>query len=146
MTDPGLRQSIVDEEHLRLLSLGYLISAGVTAFFSLFGLMYMFFGVVMGAAFASAAEAGTQMEGPPAMMGWFFALFGGLFFLFGAGLAVAKFLTSRYLKQRRSPVFCQVVAAISCLSIPYGTLLGVSTFIVLGRRSVADLFNRSEAI
>ncbi|WP_454827871.1 hypothetical protein [Pseudoxanthomonas wuyuanensis] len=145
MADSELRQSIVDEEQLRLLSLGYMISAGVTAFFSLFGLMYMFFGVAMGAAFMSAGEAGTQMEGPPAMMGWFFALFGGIFFLLGAGLAVAKYLTGRYLKQRRSPVFCQVVAAISCLSIPYGTLLGVSTFIVLGRRSVAGLFHRSGA-
>ncbi|KAF1719923.1 hypothetical protein [Pseudoxanthomonas wuyuanensis] len=144
MTDSELKQSIVDEEQLRLLSLGYMISAGITGLFSLLGLVYAFMGLVMGSVFSSVTQAGGAAEGaPPAMMGWVFAMFGGLFFLFGAALAVAKFLTGRFLKQRKSPVFCQVVAAVSCLSIPYGTLLGICTFIVLGRRSVAGLFGRS---
>lgn len=146
MTDSDLKQSIVDEEQLRLLSVGYMISAGITGLFSLLGLIYVFMGLVMGSVFSSVAEAGTHAGGaPPAMMGWVFAMFGGLFFLFGAALAIAKFQTGRYLKQRRSPIFCQVVAAISCLSIPYGTLLGICTFIVLGRRSVTGLFNPPEA-
>ena len=82
---------------------------------------------------------------PPQMVGWMFGLFGGLFFLFGAGMAIAKFLTGKYLGQRRSRTFCQVVAGISCLSIPFGTALGVATFLTLGKPSVSGLFGHSTA-
>lgn len=147
MTDLALKQSILDEEHLRLLSIGYYISAGISAFFSLFGLMYMFMGVMMGAILSSAVKAGQHADGmPPQMAGWMFGIFGGLFFLFGAGMAIAKFLTGKYLRQRRSRTFCQVVAGITCLSIPFGTALGVATFMVLGKPSVQNLFNRSTAV
>lgn len=37
MLDTQARQQILDEEHLRLLSIFYYVSAGTTAFFSLFG-------------------------------------------------------------------------------------------------------------
>lgn len=47
------RQSIIDEEHLKLLSLGYMISAGVAAFFSCFGLLYLIIGIVMSVAFST---------------------------------------------------------------------------------------------
>ena len=147
MTDPDLKQSILDAEHLRLLSIGYFISAGVSAFFSLFGLMYMFMGVMMGAVFSSAVKAGQHAEGmPPQVAGWVFGIFGGLFFLFGAGLAIAKFLTGKFLGQRRSRTFCQVVAGISCLSIPFGTALGVATFLTLGKPGVSALFERPTAV
>ena len=33
-----------------------------------------------------------------------------------------------------------IITAIGCLEFPYGTLLGVLTFIVLGRDSVKRLF------
>jgi hypothetical protein len=32
MPNDSLRQSIVDEEHLKLLSIGYMVSAAMTAF------------------------------------------------------------------------------------------------------------------
>lgn len=146
MTDPDLKQSILDAEHLRLLSIGYFISAGVSAFLSLFGLLYMLMGVMMGAVLSSAANT-SQHAGamPPQMAGWMFGIFGGVFFLLAAGMAIAKFLTGKYLRQRRSRTFCQVVAGISCLSIPFGTALGVATFLTLGKPSVGGLFDRSTA-
>jgi hypothetical protein len=147
VTDPDLKQSILDEEHLRLLSLGYLISAIITGLFSLLGLFYMFIGVMMGSVFASAAHTSTHADGlPPQMMGWFFAVFGGLFFVLGAALAIAKYFTGKYLKQHRKRTFCQVVAGISCLSIPYGTALGLATFLTLAKPSVSGLFDQSTAV
>jgi hypothetical protein len=38
-----------------------------------------------------------------------------------------------------------VTAAISCLEVPYGTLLGVLTFMVMARPSVRALFDLSES-
>ena len=44
------------------------------------------------------------------------------------------------LGQRRSHTLCLVAAALSCVFMPFGTLLGVCTFVVLLRPSVAPLF------
>jgi Na+/H+ antiporter NhaC len=143
MSEEDIRQSIIDEEHLKLLSLGYMVSAGVTAFYSLFALMYMFMGILMTTVFTHAAA--NASEEPPAFIGLIFAGIGLAIFIFMIALAAAKFLVARYIKRRKSRMFCMVVAGISCLGIPYGTLLGVLSFIVLERPSVAGLFSSRAA-
>ncbi len=134
------RQSIVDEEHLKLLSLGYMISAGMAAFFALFGLLYLVIGIVVSIAFANAPASAGDHEPPPDFIGWIIAGFGLLIFLFAMGVALLRFLAGRDIKQRKSRTFCMVIAALGCLEFPYGTALGVLTFVVLGRPSVVKLF------
>ena len=144
MSDELLRQSIIDEEHLKLLSLGYMISAATTAFFSLFGLMYMMIGIFMSAIISHQKEADTSTgQASPAFVGWLFAAIGLGIFLFMAVLAAAKLRTAICIKRRRSRTFCLIVAGISCLEVPYGTVLGALSFIVLGRDSVTHLFHRT---
>jgi len=141
---PGeTRQSIIDEEHLKMLSLGYLVSAGVCAFFSLLGLFYVFMGIMMSEAFSHLPEtaAETAHEPPPAFVGWIFAGFGLAIFLIAIAMAAAKFRAAWCIKHRKWRTFCMVIAALGCLEFPYGTVLGVFTFIVLGRNSVAPLFS-----
>ena len=133
------RQSIIDEEHLKLLSLGNMISAGIAAFFSLFGLFYVFMGIIMSFAI-SHAPPGKNGEPPPAFLGWIFAGIGLLIFLLAMGMAMARFGAARCIKQRKSRTFCMVIAALGCLEFPYGTALGVLSFIVLGRASVVKQF------
>jgi hypothetical protein len=58
-------------------------------------------------------------------------------------MAAAKFRVAWCIKHRKSRTFCIVIAAVGCLEIPYGTLLGVFSFFVLGRDSVAHLFTPS---
>lgn len=141
MPDEILRQSIIDEEHLKLLSLGYTVSGGVAALWSLFALLYVFMGLAFALAiFHTHETAGKAGEQPPAFFGWLIAGFGLAFFLSGIALAVARFWTAVSIGRRRSRTFCMVVAGISCLEFPYGTLLGVLSFIVLGRDSVKRLF------
>ena len=145
---PGeARQSIIDEEHLRLLSVGYIVSAGVCALFSLFGLLYVFMGVMMSATLSHlpATAAKPAQDPPPAFVGWIFAGFGLAIFLFAMGLAAAKFRAAWCIKRRKSRVFCMVIAGVSCLEFPYGTALGVFSFMVLGRDSVVQLFAPSRA-
>lgn len=146
MSEELIRQSIIDEEHLKLLSLGYMISAATSAFFSMFGLMYVMIGMAVGAAISHSHEfaAHTGQE-PPAFIGWMFAGIGLVVFLLMIVLAAVKFRAGSCLKKRKSRTFCMVVAGISCLEFPYGTVLGVFTFIVLGRESVARLFNSRTA-
>jgi uncharacterized membrane protein YoaK (UPF0700 family) len=133
--DDSVRQSVIDEEHLKLLSLGYMISAGISAAFALFGLIYVFMGAMFG--LIARMPASQQGEPPPPFVGWFLTAFGVAFFIVFVALALLKYKVATSIKQRRSRTFCLVIAAISCLEMPYGTVLGVFTFIVLGRDSVA---------
>jgi hypothetical protein len=42
--------------------------------------------------------------------------------------------------RRRRLMLCYVTAALACLQMPFGTCLGIFTFIVLGRPSVKASF------
>jgi hypothetical protein len=138
--------SIVDEEHLKLLSLGYMISAATTGFFSLVGLMYMVMGIVIGTVVSHKSAMGANAgQPPPAFVGWIIGGVGLGLFLFMILLAAAKLRTAQCLKKRKSRTFCMIVAGISCVEVPYGTFLGVLTFVVLGRESVMRLFDASAA-
>src|SRR4249919_2390310 len=146
MTDLDSRQAIIDDEHLKLLSVGYVVSGVMTGLFSLMGLLYAGMGFVMSSIVSSAATSHSRPEElPPEFMGVFLGIFGGIFFLMLVSLAIAKFKAASYIKQRQSRTFCMVVAGISCFGIPYGTCLGVCTFLVLGRQSVVDLFQSHTA-
>ena len=53
---------------------------------------------------------------------------------------LCKIVAGIRIRQKRSRIFCMVIAGIGCLEFPYGTLLGIFSFIVLGRNSVRLLF------
>ena len=129
------RRAIVDREHLRVLSICYYVTAGFNAFFSLFGLMYVF----MGLAFRTLpmAEGSNQ---PPPEVGPLFSLFGFVWFALTIFAAYLCFLAARRLHEHRSRTFCLVVAGLTCLAVPYGAALGAFTFLVLGRDSVVRMF------
>ncbi len=142
MSEAEIRQTILDQEHLKVLSIAYLAMACVSALYSLFGLVYALFGMLV--AKIAAIPPNSPEEGPPQELGWF-CFFGLAWFLIMMTSGVLKFLVYQRLKQRRSRGFCQVVAGLGCLGIPYGTVLGVFTFIVLARPSVARLFQESSS-
>jgi hypothetical protein len=141
MSEQDYRQTIVDEEHLKLLAIGYWVAGGMAAFFSLLGVFYICMGAVVAVSFAKIPAAAVQPnQQPPAFMPWIFVGIGLAIFLVAATFAAMRFWTAVCLKRRRSRTFCLVVAALSCLEFPYGTTLGVFTFMVLGRPSVIQLF------
>lgn len=134
-----IRQSVLDEEHLRLLRICYFIMGGTAAFGLLFGGLYLAMGLVFAASFSSMPNA-TGPNAPPAFVGWIFAAVGGFIVILAGGFAVLSLLTARALGRRQSRTLCLVTAGLSCLQIPFGTALGIFTFIVLGRPSVQALF------
>jgi len=138
------RQAIIDDEHLKLLSLGYVISGVMSGFMSLFGLLYAGVGAMF-LAIPASDGAGQAGEAPPEAISWIFGLIGIGMFVLLLGLAIAKFRTASLLKQRRSKTFCMVVAALTCFGIPWGTAIGALTFMVLGRDSVSRQFDVATA-
>src|SRR5882672_4368375 len=81
MSEDQIRQTIVDQEHLNLLSIAYLVSAALSACFSLLGLVYAFMGAFFAAAIARMPATPGQAP-PPAFMGWLFGLIGLGMFVF----------------------------------------------------------------
>jgi hypothetical protein len=133
-----------DNEHLRLLAIFHYIVAGLAALFSFFPLLY----TAMGAIFLFAARHGTPKPGeelPPEILGWLFVAFGALFFLAGIAMAICILFAGGSLSRRRCYWFAFVVACIECIFIPFGTILGIFTIIVLSRESVKALFLTAQA-
>jgi hypothetical protein len=142
MTDAPNHQSVLDAEHLKLLSIFYMVSAGLSAFYSLIGLIYAAIGVLVFEMVSKMPASGANDGPPPALIGWIFGGIGFAFFLAFATIAALKLRAAFCIKGRKSRWLCLVTAVISCLEIPYGTLLGVFTFIVLDRASVRNEFDR----
>ena len=133
------RQSIIDEEQLRLLPVLYWVQGGLMALYSPIALIY----VVLGVAFMQIPA--TDSSGPPPAFGWMFAGIGGFGFIMIAAIATLTILAGFWIRKRTHRVACLIVAAVSCLMIPYGTMMGVFTFLVLLRPSVAGLFGEPSA-
>jgi hypothetical protein len=125
-----------DEQHLHLLSIFHYILAGLSAVVSLFPLIHLALGIMM-VTIPGHHGPGTP---EPELVGWFFIGFAILFILFGLTFSGFVFATARFLSKRRHPMFCLVMAGIECLLVPYGTILGILTIIVLMRDSVNALF------
>lgn len=138
--DSETRQAIVDEEHLKMLSVGYYVSGAISLLYALFGMLYAGMGGFMFGMMRSAGPAARAANGPPSEVVWIFVAIGTFATLVFGGMAVAKFVAASHLRKRTGRMFCMVVAGLSCLDIPYGTCLGVFTFMILERPSVAHAF------
>ena len=84
--------------------------------------------------------AQSQEGAPPAEVITIFRLVSGMFVAWFLVSCVGNLLSGMFLRARRHRTFSMVIAAINCLHIPLGTLLGVFTLIVLGRESVRRMY------
>lgn len=138
-------QAALDVDHLRLLEIGFYISGIVTAFRFIWLLFIagIFFCIGVGSIVLPHHGNGASANDPPPafvfmIMGLVFGFIVVVILIF-AGLEI---YAGRCLKKRRHPLLIQIIAAFYCLSLPWGTALGVFTFIVLNRPSVKSLFER----
>ena len=129
-----------DSEHLKLLSIFHYVVAAMTALFACIPFIHFF----MGLALATGAFPDTDPEAQP--VGIFIMVFAGLFILAGWTLAILIAYAGRGLQTRRRYTYCLVMAGVECIFMPFGTVLGVFTIIVLMRDSVKELFGRPAAL
>ncbi|WP_044891712.1 hypothetical protein [Opitutus terrae] len=128
-----------DEEHLRLLAVFHYVVAGIGAVFACFPLIHVAIGVMMvtSSGFMGEAAKGTP---PPPGFGYLFIAIGGTLVLIGWAAALCTFLSGRFLARRQHRMFSFVMGAILCAFMPFGTVLGIFTIIVLSRESVQRLY------
>ena len=130
-----------DTEHLKILTICWYVMAGLTALFGFFPFIYVFMGIAMM----------NEKFGPPAgapgapgnqMVGIMFIVMGCMGIAFLWTMALLALLTTRSLARRKRLILCYVTSAVACLQIPFGTLLGVFTFVVLARSSARGSIHR----
>ncbi len=128
-----------DENHLRLLSIFHYVVAGLAGLFALFPIFHLIFGILM--ILAPGKFGGHGSDQPPlTLMGWFFVAFAVMFITFGWIFAAFVLTAGRFLARHKHYTFCLVMGGVECIFMPFGTVLGVFTIMVLMREPVKQLF------
>ena len=126
-----------DLEHLRLLSIFHYVVGGFAGLFSLFPVLHLFVGIAM----LRGDFEGSGPEGRT--FGWVFIAVALVVIVTGLAFASLIIATGRFLSRHINYTFCLVIAAVECAFVPFGTVLGVFTIIVLQRPTVKQLFGRA---
>lgn len=121
-----------DEQQLDLLGIFHFVYAGLIALFSCIPIFHVMIGL--------AILAGVFGSDAPPFPGLILMVLGWGFILTGWTLAILIAFAGRCLRRRRRRVYCLVVAALECLFVPLGTILGVFTLIVLEKDAVRKRF------
>ena len=125
-----------DKEHLKILSIFHYVVGGLGALFACFPILHVGIGIAM----VAGAFPNHNGNGPPQAFGWLFIILPGFIILTGWTVAVCIIMAGRRLARFTNHTFCLVVAGVECIFMPFGTVLGVFTIIVLMRPSVRVLF------
>ncbi|MEI8340581.1 MAG: hypothetical protein WCH43_03475 [Verrucomicrobiota bacterium] len=153
MTTPPIStesQRAVTRERLRLLSLGYYISGAIGAVCVSFLLIHLTVFTVLSFIPESkwnknarsvtapisqneqiAKPHEVHSDAPPVIIFRIAAGVIGFIILVGWTLGGLTIYAGRCIKMRKQRTFVHVIAGMNCIWIPYGTLLGVATFLTL---------------
>ena len=127
-----------EEQHLTILSVFHYVVGGLKALAACIPCIHFGLGWVMVFAPLFSGEAEAL---PVTLVGAVFVAVAGLLILVGWALALCMIYAGRCLAERRRYTFCLIIAGIECIFIPFGTILGVFTIIVLTRPSVREMFS-----
>lgn len=145
-TDYRDLQQIRDSEHLNLLGTFNFIFAGLCLFALLPSIAVL--SVMRAGGFdRTLEEIRRQMEqqanavpiSPEELVAFFHVLLVAWIVVLAVA-AVLCVVNGLNLRAHRHRGFSTVIAALQCLAIPFGTILGVFSLIVLGRASVTELY------
>ncbi len=139
---PPDRQRIIDHEHLKLLAIAHYIYGVLQGLISCVLIFHFGLGLLM--IIAPHVFGGNHQQAPPAWAGLLMSGFAGLIMFLGWLFAALTIYSGICIKRRQYRIYSLIIAALNCLSFPFGTALGVFTFIVLLRDSVKQLYDASQ--
>jgi len=131
-----------EESNLKLIAIFHYVLAAFIAMFSTIPMLYLGMGILISLAPAVFESSGpSARDVPPVILGLLFGAIGLAGTLLVLVFAALLFFAGRNLQKARHMDFCTVVAAVSCLFMPLGTILGVLTLLELNKREVRELFD-----
>ena len=134
-----------DDEHLRILSICYVAWAAYTG---LMTLIMMPFLALLAFVFSKPELFANNRGGtpPPEWLGSIMIFVAITAAAVGLGMTALSYFCGRFLRQHQHRAFCMIAAVLNCFSIPFGTLLGVCTIVVLERDEVRARFSQHASI
>ena len=130
-----------DNNHLNILSIFHYVFAGITGISACFPIFHLIMGLSMLFGNFYPEEVGAEIPFPFEMFGLMFTLIPAAIIIIGWVFAIAIAISGYFLSKRRNYLYCLIVAGISCVFMPFGTILGVFTIVVLMKDDVKNLFN-----
>ena len=128
-----------DLQQLNLLSIFHYVVAAITALFACFPIIHL----VVGIGLLISGFDSSEGDAPPAFVGWLFIIIAICFIAAGWTLAILIAVAGKRLSLKVHYKYCLIIAAIECIFMPFGTILGILTIIVLSRPSVKQIFGVS---
>ncbi len=133
-------QRKADAEHLKLLSIFHFVLAGL----AVVGILFLFMHYIMMSTVMNDPAVWKNQKMPPNFdprtffdaFKWFYLFMGGMLVLGG----IANLISGFFIRARRHRMFSLVIGGVNCLMFPFGTALGVFTFVVLLRDSVREAY------
>lgn len=131
-------QRAVDTDHLRLLAIFHLVAGGL-GLLGVLGLIvhYLIFREVIND--PNIWKMVPNAPQPQQMWVAFEMLYAFMAVMMIA-FAVVNLISGLCIRARKYRTFSLVVAALNCLQLPLGTMLGIFTFVVLLRDSVRETY------
>jgi hypothetical protein len=126
-----------NEQYLNILSIFHYVVGGLTALFACFPIFHLTIGLSM---LTGSFGPMPDEDFPFRLFGLIFVLIPAAIILLGWILAGFMVAAGYYLRKRQKHTFCLVVAGVECIFIPFGTVLGVFTIVLLVQPSVRALF------
>jgi hypothetical protein len=114
----------------------------IEVFHYVYGAMICFFGICMLALMALGSFFGSDWflshshDTPPAWFPGFLSVLGAGLFLFMEVWGILVIYSGRCIARRKHRTLSMVVAAVNCLSIPLGLILGIFTLVALSDEEV----------
>jgi hypothetical protein len=129
-----------DAQNLNLLSIFHYVVGGLAALFSMFPVIHL----VIGISFLSGA---LPADGEPAIqiVGLVFVVIASVIILLGLTVAGLIVWAGVNLGRRTRYTYCLVVAGVECLFMPFGTVLGILTLVMLTKPPVKEMFGMAPA-
>lgn len=131
-----------DEEHLNLLGIANFVVGGLLGLCSCFPVLHLVLGLGI---LVSPESFNDGQNPPPAALGFVFMLIPLVIIIAGWAFAGAVIYAGRCLRRRERHTFCLVMAVILCTFMPFGTVVGVLTIVLLLRPNVKELFGVAAA-
>ena len=128
-----------NERQMSLLVTFHYVVGGVGALFACLPLLHLLFGIAM---LTGIFPGGQEENAPPVFVGIMFAVIGGFFFLFGQAVSWCIIYSGFQLKKKRKYLFSFIIACVMCIFIPFGTILGIFTIIVLSKEPVKMMYDK----
>jgi len=132
-----------ENNHLNILSIFHYVFAGISGISACAPIFHLIMGVSMLFGNFYPEDVGAEMPFPFEMFGLMFTIIPAAIIFIGWIFTIAIAISGYFLSQKRHYLYCLIMAGISCVFMPFGTILGVFTIVVLTKDDVKDLFSNN---